>query len=104
MSYNVGPYKLKRGLDFVGRRVIFLSEMKTRRGEVFAEGSVAWVRSVWKGKFNLVQDIDTYRKCIGPVSGWEVRLLPLETKPDCRCAGPEYDPDKPCPVHPKVTR
>ena len=23
-------------------------------------------------------------------------------KPDCRCSGPDYHPDKPCPVHPKV--
>ncbi len=22
--------------------------------------------------------------------------------PDCRCAGPFFHPDKPCPVHPKV--
>lgn len=21
---------------------------------------------------------------------------------DCRCAGPDYHPDKPCPVHPKL--
>jgi hypothetical protein len=26
-----------------------------------------------------------------------------EAARDCRCAGPLYDPDKPCPIHPKVT-
>lgn len=24
-------------------------------------------------------------------------------EPTCCCAGPDYHPDKPCPVHPKVT-
>jgi hypothetical protein len=30
-------------------------------------------------------------------------LAPLQTK-GCRCVGPEYNPDVPCPVHPKEAR
>jgi hypothetical protein len=45
----------------------------------------------------------------GGMGRWEDRVtgMPIPAKtvstPDCRCAGPLYDPDTPCPVHPKVT-
>lgn len=103
MSYQVGPHRAKRARDFVDRQVLFLEELTTVGGNVFAEGSVGEIRRVWKGKFTIRQyTAGGAVQYINQVSGYQVRLL-VEDKSECRCAGPEYDPDVPCPVHPKVT-